>query len=346
MREGSLIVMAPGGWHAIEPENQVTLTNVYLSGSLLNGELAWLADLPRIGPVLRQSPGRRGSTSVMTLELDPTIHRRTEEPLERFVEANDQNLFSRLARLFDLLAALTPALEDSGPGQDADTRPRTTGVPPRPLIWSPITGTASPTRSPSSTTGSTRTGPSRRWHGRRRSPRPNSRVSSAPTRAPRPWPTSSRSERNDWRTCCAPPTPPPSPLPRTPSAGTIPATPPAGSAPTGTPRRTRTATASGEQHDDGAGRAGWAMEGGLPPPPRFGPQTTDGLVCRVGRIRWLDGLGVAVPGNDRPRHRQLGGLAPQAVDRSRPPGSRPSGQEGRAGCGAAISASSGAASVA
>ncbi|MFJ2500910.1 helix-turn-helix domain-containing protein [Streptomyces sp. NPDC087539] len=123
LREGSLIVMAPGGWHAIEPENQVTLTNVYLSGSLLNGELAWLADLPRIGPVLRQSPGRRGSTSAMTLELDPTIHRRTEEPLERFVEANDQNLFSRLARLFDLLAALTPALEDSGPGQDADTRP-------------------------------------------------------------------------------------------------------------------------------------------------------------------------------------------------------------------------------
>ncbi|MER6499832.1 AraC family transcriptional regulator [Streptomyces sp. NPDC001455] len=123
LREGSLVVLAPGSWHATEPEGDLAITNVYLSSSLLACELAWLADLPRIGPLLHPGVGRHGSASAMTLELDPAIHRRTEEPLERFVEANGQSLFSRLARFFDLLAVLAPALENDELGRNADVRP-------------------------------------------------------------------------------------------------------------------------------------------------------------------------------------------------------------------------------
>lgn len=121
LQEGSLVVLPPGSWHAIEPKDELALTNVYLSSSLLSRELGWMADLPRIGPLLSLSGER--SAAVLTLELDPAIHRRAGEALIGLANANGRNLLARMARLFDLLSVLTPALEDVELGRTATVQP-------------------------------------------------------------------------------------------------------------------------------------------------------------------------------------------------------------------------------
>ncbi|KAA1379872.1 AraC family transcriptional regulator [Aeromicrobium fastidiosum] len=123
LQRGSLVVLAPGSWHALEPESSVEVTNVLVSTSLLGAELAWLRALPMIGPLLQDRSVSGAGASALTLELDPALQAGANASLELLTLSDPQNLFYRLARFFDLLACLEPALSGSRASRVSQVRP-------------------------------------------------------------------------------------------------------------------------------------------------------------------------------------------------------------------------------
>jgi AraC-like DNA-binding protein/mannose-6-phosphate isomerase-like protein (cupin superfamily) len=121
LSEGSLVILAPGSWHAVVPEDELTISNVYLSSSLLAGELAWMAAVPRIGPLLHRPS--TADPSVVTIELDAGTGGAIGDSLARLAGASGKNLLYRLARLFDLFADLALALETRELARVIDTHP-------------------------------------------------------------------------------------------------------------------------------------------------------------------------------------------------------------------------------
>jgi AraC-like DNA-binding protein len=121
---GSLTVAGPGSWHSYEPDAEFRLTNLYLSSDLINGELAWLQHLPRVGAVLRSSKDPL-SSPVLTLDLSPTVRTVAEVAFDNLESLNSASLLTRLARLFDLLAVLAPAFDDDSAASAMTAQPMT-----------------------------------------------------------------------------------------------------------------------------------------------------------------------------------------------------------------------------
>jgi AraC-like DNA-binding protein len=121
---GSLTVAGPGSWHSYEPDAELRLTNLYLSSDLINGELAWLQHLPRVGAVLRNSEDPL-SSPVLTLDLNPTVRTVAEVAFDNLETLNSASLLTRLARLFDLLAVLAPAFDDDSAASAVTAQPMT-----------------------------------------------------------------------------------------------------------------------------------------------------------------------------------------------------------------------------
>jgi AraC-like DNA-binding protein len=121
---GSLTVAGPGSWHSYEPDAELRLTNLYLSSDLINGELAWLQHLPRVGAVLRNSEDPL-SSPVLTLDLNPAVRTVAEVAFDNLETLNSASLLTRLARLFDLLAVLAPAFDDDSAASAVTAQPMT-----------------------------------------------------------------------------------------------------------------------------------------------------------------------------------------------------------------------------
>jgi AraC-like DNA-binding protein len=121
---GSLTVAGPGSWHSYEPDAELRLTNLYLSSDLINGELAWLQHLPRVGAVLRNSEDPL-SSPVLTLDLNPTVRTVAEVAFDNLETLNSASLLTRLAKLFDLLAVLAPAFDDDSAASAVTAQPMT-----------------------------------------------------------------------------------------------------------------------------------------------------------------------------------------------------------------------------
>jgi AraC-like DNA-binding protein len=122
--KGSLVVLAPGSWHSVEPQDSLEVTHVLLSMQILSTELAWLAGLPRIGPLLQPGVVHSAAPRVLTIELDAALDEQVNTSLDMLTSREPQNLFFRLARLFDLFALLVPALQDTRVGGEVDGRHR------------------------------------------------------------------------------------------------------------------------------------------------------------------------------------------------------------------------------
>lgn len=122
LRSGNLTVLGPGSWHAYEPDAELRVQNLYLSEQLLGGELAWLGRLPRIGALL-QPRTSSPDDAVVTLNLDGETQHATSAAMDRFAEPGNSSMFARLARLFDLLAVLSPTLESGDPATELAADP-------------------------------------------------------------------------------------------------------------------------------------------------------------------------------------------------------------------------------
>jgi len=109
VRPGTVMLLAPGSWHAYEPQRSLDITNVYLSKTALRTELAWLGRLPRIGTLLHDGPHSSMGADVIALELDPATQAAVEASLDRFAAASSRSTLYRLARFFDLLDILVSA---------------------------------------------------------------------------------------------------------------------------------------------------------------------------------------------------------------------------------------------
>jgi AraC family L-rhamnose operon transcriptional activator RhaR len=121
---GSLTVAGPGSWHSYEPDAELRLSNLYLSSDLINGELAWLQHLPRVGPVLRSSD-EPSLSPVLTVDLNPAVRTVAEAAFDNLESLNSASLLTRLARLFDVLAVLAPVFEDDSAASAVAARPMT-----------------------------------------------------------------------------------------------------------------------------------------------------------------------------------------------------------------------------
>jgi AraC-like DNA-binding protein len=123
LRTGNLTVLGPGSWHAYEPQDELKVVNLYLSERLLDGELVWLRQLPLIGPLLQPRPPL-ADNAVLTLDLDFVTQQATSTALSRFAEPGASGMFTRLARLFDLFAVLSPTFEAHDPAHESSPIPR------------------------------------------------------------------------------------------------------------------------------------------------------------------------------------------------------------------------------
>jgi AraC-like DNA-binding protein len=104
---GDLIVVGQGTWHAYEPVEPLQLTNLYLSHDLVASELAWLRPFPRLGPLLGNTADN-ALAPAMTIRLDEADLPATAGAFDGLASLSSDNHFVRLARVFDLLGALTP----------------------------------------------------------------------------------------------------------------------------------------------------------------------------------------------------------------------------------------------
>jgi len=110
---GDLIVVGRGTWHAYEPTSPLELTNLYLSHDLVAAELAWVKGLPRLGPLLRNT-AEDAPAPAMTVRLASTDLAPTVQAFVALEGLASTNHFVRLARVFDLLGALTPVFRAEG----------------------------------------------------------------------------------------------------------------------------------------------------------------------------------------------------------------------------------------
>ena len=106
IRPGTVMLLAPGSWHAYQPHPSLDITNVYLSKRVLHTELAWLAGVPRIGTLLHDERHSSVGAEVVTLELDAAAQASVEASLDQFAAASSRGTLYRLARFFDLLDIL------------------------------------------------------------------------------------------------------------------------------------------------------------------------------------------------------------------------------------------------
>lgn len=116
LHSGSLVVMGPGTWHAYEPRNTLTISNLYIGGDLLAAELSWLSRLPKIGRIL-VPPRIDDNRPVLTLHLGVDVLRAVCPPLDALANSEADNIFRRLSLLFDVLSSVTPlvtSLEEVG----------------------------------------------------------------------------------------------------------------------------------------------------------------------------------------------------------------------------------------
>jgi AraC family L-rhamnose operon transcriptional activator RhaR len=108
LRRGQVVLIAAGGWHAYRPDLELHVVSVRVGPGVLRTALPWVGTLPGIGYLfdMKRSSGR---PSTLVAEIPPDA-RRTLRPAIRALtdppEATYSDLFSRLARLFDLLAGL------------------------------------------------------------------------------------------------------------------------------------------------------------------------------------------------------------------------------------------------
>ncbi|KUI36204.1 hypothetical protein [Mycobacterium sp. GA-2829] len=85
----------------------MSFTNLYLSRQLIN-DMAWFGALPRIGPLLAHT-----STTpepIVTLQLEQRVVGSVLDILDRLALLPPTHTLARMARLFDLFAALMSAL--------------------------------------------------------------------------------------------------------------------------------------------------------------------------------------------------------------------------------------------
>jgi AraC family transcriptional regulator, L-rhamnose operon transcriptional activator RhaR len=106
---GSLAVLAPDTWHGYVPLPHIDVTNVYISRELLSRELFWLAGLPRIGPLLSVSGGRRGDAA-LAFQLSDTTLSSVRASLDRLARA-ESNFLAQVSVLLELLSLAEPAFE-------------------------------------------------------------------------------------------------------------------------------------------------------------------------------------------------------------------------------------------
>ncbi len=76
LRRGSVVVLRPGEWHGYTNVSAFSVLNLYVAAELFAHELAWVADDPRLGAVLRPPRGGRHAAAPTAVALGDAALRR------------------------------------------------------------------------------------------------------------------------------------------------------------------------------------------------------------------------------------------------------------------------------
>jgi AraC family L-rhamnose operon transcriptional activator RhaR len=79
LRRGSVVVLRPGEWHGYTDVCAFSVLNIYVGPELFAHELAWVAEDPRLGTVLRPPRGGRNAVAPAAVALDDPGLRRVQD---------------------------------------------------------------------------------------------------------------------------------------------------------------------------------------------------------------------------------------------------------------------------
>lgn len=78
LRRGSVVVLRPGEWHGYTNVSALSVLNFYVGPELFAHELAWVAEDPRLGAILRPPRGGRHAEAPAAVALDDAALRRLQ----------------------------------------------------------------------------------------------------------------------------------------------------------------------------------------------------------------------------------------------------------------------------
>lgn len=115
IERGSIIALRPGEWHGYQDCDQLEIIDVYLGPELFAAELAWIADDPQLGTVLR--PPRPGQATITTGEtrVDDDALARLQQwstPLMSPFMSGSRDRTTRIGYLILILGEMASALAE------------------------------------------------------------------------------------------------------------------------------------------------------------------------------------------------------------------------------------------
>ncbi len=127
LREGDIYVLRPGVWHAYRACDQLEVFNCCFGVEVLQRELAWLRDDPRLDYLAPTGPLGPGRGGILAARLTPSalgVCRGHLGALRACAAADDaDNKADLIGRLLLILAQLTAALEGTRHRDDRRQRP-------------------------------------------------------------------------------------------------------------------------------------------------------------------------------------------------------------------------------
>lgn len=115
LRQGHVVVIAAGAWHGYRPDPDLTVVSVRVGIGILRRVLPWVGTLPGIGYLFDvEEPSPR--PSILVTEISPATARAIRPAISALTDpprAGHADLFSRVARLLDVLGGLDELWSDA-----------------------------------------------------------------------------------------------------------------------------------------------------------------------------------------------------------------------------------------